>query len=196
MARQAAQGLMDLLGDIIDFSKIDSGRLELRQAPFDLRGCVEGVIATFTPEAQAKGLELGFEVAPEVPRLLLGDAARLAQVLHNLIGNGIKFTEAGGVDVAVEVAAEVAGGRELRFTVNDTGIGIPADKVESIFDSFTQVDDSSTRTYDGSGLGLALCRRLVRMMDGEILARSEFGRGASFIFTARFGEVTEDDGRR
>ena len=187
--KSAADGLLGIINDLLDFSKIEAGKLELDPADFSLRDTVGGVLRTLAMRAHRKGLELVGHVHPDVPDALVGDAGRLRQVLLNLVGNAIKFTEAGEVLVRVEGSGEPAtdGGVCLRFAVRDTGIGIPPERQASVFRAFEQEDSSTTRRYGGTGLGLTIAARLVALMDGAISVESEPGRGSTFAFTARFG---------
>jgi PAS domain S-box-containing protein len=201
--KSAADSLLGLINDLLDFSKIEAGRLELDPADFSLRAAVGDTLRALATRAHTKGLELACNLQPDVPDALVGDVARLRQVLLNLVGNAIKFTEHGEVVVRVEAAGDptpeegAAGGQAgnpvvtaevgLRFTVTDTGIGIPPDKQERIFRAFEQQDTSTTRRYGGTGLGLTIAARLVALMGGSITVRSEPGRGSTFAFTARFG---------
>jgi signal transduction histidine kinase/DNA-binding response OmpR family regulator len=180
----SAASLLSLLNDILDFSKIEAGRLELEEAPFDLRHVVEQTADIMAQRASEKGLELMFHVCPDVPTRLRGDALRLRQVLLNLVGNALKFTERGEVIVEVKQLAEEDDRVKLLCSVADTGIGILPDKLDVIFDSFSQADGSTTRRYGGSGLGLAISKQLVQMMGGRIWVESEVGRGSTFYFTA------------
>src|SRR5205823_1287635 len=174
---------------LLDFSKIEAGKLELDPADFSLRATVGDSLRALAVRAHAKGLELIYDVQPEVPDALVGDAGRLRQVLLNLVGNAIKFTEAGEVVVRAEVDGDpaVEGDTGLRFTVRDTGIGISREQHERIFRAFEQEDTSTTRRYGGTGLGLSIAARLVALMGGAITVQSEPGRGSTFAFTARFG---------
>ena len=179
--------LIALINDILDLSKVESGRLSLEQAPFDLEAVADTVGATLGVGAHAKGLELVLHIESEVPRHLIGDPLRLKQVLINLVGNAIKFTERGEVVVRIdrEPGADEPG--RLRFAVADTGIGIAPDKIANLFSSFTQVDSSIARRFGGSGLGLSIVRRLVELMDGRTWIESRLGAGSTFFFTANFG---------
>ena len=187
--KSAADNLLGLMNDLLDFSKIEAGKLELDPADFSLRAAVGDTLRALAVRAHTKGLELIYDVQPEVPDALVGDAGRLRQVLLNLVGNAIKFTDAGEVVVRVEVAGAAAPEGEvgLRFTVRDTGMGIPRDQHERIFRAFEQEDSSTTRRYGGTGLGLTIAARLVALMRGQITVESEPGRGSTFSFTARFG---------
>jgi signal transduction histidine kinase/DNA-binding response OmpR family regulator/HPt (histidine-containing phosphotransfer) domain-containing protein len=175
----SADALLTIINDILDFSKIEAGRMDLEEAPFDLRVCVEGVMDTIGPLAARKQLDLVYDIAEGTPEAVVGDVTRLRQILLNLLNNAIKFTEDG--DVSLTVHAGAAPG-ELLFTVRDTGIGIGADKIESLFQSFSQADASTSRRYGGTGLGLAISRRLAELMGGTVWAESEGvpGKGSQF----------------
>ncbi len=173
--------LLNLINSILDLARIESGRLQIENTEFDLSDLIDQTISTFGVSAHGKGLELAARIAPGVPDRLIGDPLRLRQVLVNLLGNAIKFTELGQVVLEVDHAPGV-----LLFTVADTGVGIPPDKLQSIFASFTQVDSSTTRKYGGSGLGLAIAQRLVTMMGGQISLESEVNQGSKFSFTIHF----------
>ncbi len=185
-ARQSADALLGLINDILDFSKIEAGRLSLEMIEFDLRTTVEGVATVMSQRAESKNLELACMIHHNVPLRLKGDPGRLRQVLVNLVGNAIKFTNQGEVVIRVVLESENENQATLLFTVNDTGIGIPKDRQEAIFERFIQVDGSTTRQYGGTGLGLAITRQLVHMMHGEVGVESEVGKGSSFWFTAQF----------
>jgi PAS domain S-box-containing protein len=177
MAEAAAERLLALIDDLLDLSRIEARRLEVRAEPFSLRRCLDRAAAFFHRQAQEKGITLRVETAPEVPDRVLGDRDRLGQVLTNLIGNAIKFTDRGEVAVAAGVR-----GDSLEFSVRDTGIGIPADRMDRLFRSFSQVDSSHTRRYGGTGLGLAVSKGLVELMGGNIRAESAPGKGSVFSF--------------
>ena len=185
IVRDSANSLLRLINDILDFSKIEAGRLDLELAPFRVAGCVAGALELVAADAAGKGIELRQVIDPGVPEALVGDVTRVRQVLLNLLSNAVKFTERGEVLVTVGARPDPDGGYEWRFAVRDTGIGIPPDRVESIFDSFTQVDASTARRYGGTGLGLAICRRLCELMDGTITAASTLGAGSTVTFTVR-----------
>jgi PAS domain S-box-containing protein len=187
--KSAADNLLGVINDLLDFAKIEAGKLELDSADFSLRAAIGDTLRVLAVRAHNKGLELVYEVLPDVPDALVGDAGRLRQVLLNLVGNGIKFTERGEVVVRVEVAGASAPRGEvgLRFTVRDTGIGIPREQQQRIFRAFEQEDTSTTRKYGGTGLGLSISSRLVALMGGAVSVDSEPGRGSTFAFTARFG---------
>jgi two-component system, sensor histidine kinase and response regulator len=188
-AAASGEALLDVINDILDFSKIEAGKLELDPHEFDLREAVEDTCEMLAPQAHGKGLELLAWIDEDVPALVRGDRARLRQVLTNLISNAVKFTEAGEVAVRVHAEAAEADGLLVRFAVTDTGIGIPADVLPTLFDSFAQADTSTTRRYGGTGLGLAISRQLVELMGGEIQASSIPGEGSTFEFTARLEPV-------
>jgi CheY-like chemotaxis protein len=186
-ARFSADSLLTIINDILDFSKIEAGRLDLNPIEFSMQECLEDSAKIFTVPLRSKKLHYECKVAEDVPRQLIGDPDRLRQVLLNLVGNAVKFTESGTISIHVRQEGENASGVLLHFEVRDTGIGIPADKCKVIFESFRQVDGSTTRKYGGTGLGLTICSRLVELMGGEIWVESELGKGSRFQFTARFG---------
>jgi PAS domain S-box-containing protein len=202
--RSSSDALLTIINDILDFSKIESGKLDLEQHPFELRTCIEESFDLLAPKAAEKGLELAYFIAPQVPKTILGDVTRLRQILVNLLSNAVKFTEAGEVVVSVTVHPVEAISLErlherqdelplpelpwvkyeLCFAVKDTGIGIPEDKINRLFQSFGQVDSSITRNYGGTGLGLAISKRLSEMMGGRMWVESQVGQGSTFYFTA------------
>ena len=198
LVKVSAESLLTVINDILDFSKIEAGKLELDPIPFRLRDCVEGTLKTLALRAHAKGLELSARIDPAVPDCLNGDVGRLRQVLVNLVGNAIKFTESGEVVVSVGLDAQAegepgeTGEASLRLSVRDTGIGIPSEKQRAIFEPFEQADGSTTRKYGGTGLGLAISVKLVELLGGRIWIDSEPGRGSEFHFTARFGRLEDD----
>jgi signal transduction histidine kinase/CheY-like chemotaxis protein len=181
--RSSADSLLEIINNILDFSKIEAGRIELELHPFDLRECLELVLDLFSVQCAHKEIELGMYCASHVPGMVVADSTRLRQVLINLIGNAIKFTRHGGVSLTVTAEPDQGGGWRLDFTVTDTGIGIPADRMDRLFKSFSQVDSSTTRQFGGSGLGLVISQRLVSLMGGRISATSEPGRGSQFCFS-------------
>ncbi|HLW69941.1 MAG TPA: response regulator [Candidatus Binataceae bacterium] len=179
--------LLELINSILDLAKIESGNLQLETIEFDLGNLVEKILATFATRAHGKGLELAARIAPGTPEGLIGDPMRLRQVLINLIGNAVKFTEVGEVVLEIGPDPAAGGAGDLLFCVADTGVGIAEDKREAIFASFTQADSSDTRKYGGTGLGLAIAQRLVALMGGRIRVDSAVGKGSRFLFSARFG---------
>jgi signal transduction histidine kinase/ActR/RegA family two-component response regulator len=185
--QSSANSLLSLLNDILDLSKIEAQKLDLEVIDFNLRESLEDAIKPLRLRAHQKGLALVVQILPDVPNRLRGDPGRLRQLIVNLVGNAIKFTEAGEVTVRVEKGPGAAGAEaELHFAVTDTGIGIPQEKQQGIFEAFTQADSSMTRKYGGTGLGLAISARLVALMEGRIWVESESGQGSTFHFTARF----------
>ncbi len=186
LIHQSADSLLGLLNDILDFSKIEAGKLRLDPHSFHLRDAVGDTLQTLATRAAEKHLELAYHIPPELPDRMLGDLGRLRQVLVNLVGNAIKFTQEG--EIVVDVSQVEAEGETivLQFSVSDTGIGIKEKKLDSIFDPFTQADSSTTRSYGGTGLGLAICEQLVKLMGGRIWVESELNRGSTFFFTVSF----------
>ncbi len=194
--RTSGEALLTIINDILDFSKIESGKMELERAPFELPLCIEEALDLFALQASSKKLEIGYHVAPDVPGWIMGDITRLRQVIVNLVNNAVKFTPSGSVSIEVRRAM-----REptplgfdpglvtdpsrviLEFTIRDTGIGIPKDRLDRLFKAFSQVDSSTTRKYGGTGLGLAICQRLCELMGGSIRVESHAGEGSAFIFT-------------
>lgn len=191
LVRSSADGLMSVINDILDFSKIEAGKLLLDSRPFSLYSSIAEVMKTLSFRAHQKGLELAFEVDEHIPADLAGDIGRLRQVIVNLVGNAIKFTEHG--EVVLSVTQEEIDNKSamLHFAIRDTGIGIPQDKLVRIFEAFEQADTSTTRDYGGTGLGLTISSRLVEMMQGRIWVESEEGKGSTFHFTARFATCNQ-----
>jgi signal transduction histidine kinase/DNA-binding response OmpR family regulator len=186
MVKSSADSLLSLLNDILDFSKIEAGKLDMETIEFSLRDSLDGAMQAVTIRAHQKGLELAYDIAPDVPDALRGDPTRLRQVVLNLIGNAVKFTPQGEVVLQIEKQAEAPDEVTLRFAVSDTGVGIPLEKQQSIFESFTQADNSMSRKFGGTGLGLAISSRLVEAMGGSLKAESKPGLGSTFHFTASF----------
>ena len=183
---KSGRALLTIINDILDFSKIDAGKLELEPAPFRLREAIEDVATLISSGAAEKDLELAVRVAPQLPDTYFGDVGRLRQIVTNLVGNAVKFTEAGYIFVDVEGELLDDGTAKLTFRIEDTGIGIPEEKLERIFDKFSQVDGSATRVHEGTGLGLAIVSSLVELMGGDIAVKSEVGRGTTFTFELVF----------
>ncbi|WP_440112669.1 response regulator [Paenibacillus sp. QZ-Y1] len=193
IVRRSADALVTVINDILDFTKMESGKMELEEHPFELVSCIREVLKLFTVEAGKKNLELEYFLEDSVPELIYGDMARLRQVLLNLIANAIKFTDHGGVYLIVSVNEEKDGRMTLEFAVKDTGIGIASDKVDRLFQPFSQLDTSMTRKYGGTGLGLAICRTLVEMMGGQIYLDTTEQRGATFVFTIQARRYVETE---
>ncbi|MFM9280376.1 response regulator [Paenibacillus jiagnxiensis] len=185
--RRSADALVAVINDILDFTKLESGKMELEEHPFELNSCIQEVFSLFSMDAGKKNLELGFHVESGIPNVVFGDMARLRQVLINLISNSIKFTDQGGVQLLVSSGESGKGKVTLEFTVKDTGIGIPQDKADKLFQPFSQLDSSMTRKYGGTGLGLAICRNLIQMMGGDIRLDTSAKQGATFLFTVQMG---------
>lgn len=182
--RNCGESLLKTINDILDFSKIESGNMELEMNDFDVRTCIEEVLDVFSAKAAQTGLDLVYQVDAKAPSQIVGDSLRLRQVLMNLVGNATKFTHSGEIFINVKMLKTFEDGTvELAFAVKDTGIGIPADKMERLFKAFSQVDSSTTRKYGGTGLGLVICEKLVKMMGGTIKVESEPGKGTTFSFT-------------
>ena len=194
--RTSGEALLTIINDILDFSKIESGKMELERAPFELALCVEEALDLFALQASSKQLELTYHISADVPAWIMGDVTRLRQVVVNLVNNAVKFTPSGSISLEIRRAVReqaplgfdpglvVDPARViLEFTVHDTGIGIPEDRIDRLFKAFSQVDSSTTRKYGGTGLGLAICQRLCRLMGGDVRVESVAGQGSSFVFT-------------
>lgn len=193
MAKASAESMLNLLNDLLCYSKIESGKLTIEKDSFSLRASIKRSIDTLSLQIKDKGLELACAVSEGVPDQLVGDAGRLGQILLNLIGNAVKFTETG--KISVDVSTERTTGNEivLKFAISDTGIGIPENHLDVIFDSFTQVDSTNTRKYGGAGLGLSISKSLVKMMHGRIWVKSTLGQGSTFYFTLTAGICGGED---
>ena len=192
VVKTSADALLTVINDILDYSKIEAGKVTLDPAPFSLAEMVGNTTKALALSARKKGLELTFAIAPDVPDMLLGDSPRLRQVIVNLVGNAIKFTEQG--NVALSVSLDQWKGEEgvLHFSVHDTGIGIPPEKQEKVFRVFEQADTSTTRQYGGTGLGLPISAKIVQLMGGQICVESTPGVGSTFHFTAHFYKAPKD----
>ena len=190
-AKESGEALLTVINDVLDFSKIEAGRLNLETVNFSLRESLSQTLKAFTLRAQEKGLEVNLRVDSQVVDLVAGDPVRLRQIIVNLMGNAIKFTSSGGVTLSVQQEAQDGNHRMLRFTVKDTGIGIPLERQKEIFSAFTQADSSTTRKYGGTGLGLTISRRLTELLGGRMWVESEPGKGSSFHFTAKLGIAQE-----
>jgi PAS domain S-box-containing protein len=193
--KQSVDSLLNVINDILDFSKIEAGKLDLDVVDFDLRSDIANTLKPLAMRADEKQLELTCRIADDVPQMLLGDPTRLRQILINLVGNALKFTEFGEIGVDISVESQVNSEATLLFKVSDTGIGIPVEKQRTIFDAFSQADTSTTRRYGGTGLGLTISMKLVEMLGGHIWLDSQPGRGSVFYFTLQFGMPPESKGR-
>ena len=196
MIKTSADSLLTVINDILDFSKIEAGRLEITEKEFNLKSLAEDTVSAFTLRAREKGLDLHRFIQEDLPEKVYGDPARIRQVLVNLLGNALKFTDVGFVRLSVNKDKKTANADvvNLHISISDTGIGIPREKQGSLFQSFTQVDTSSSRKYEGTGLGLAICKKLVELMGGTIQMQSELGRGSTFSFTLPLKVAWEDKG--
>ena len=191
IVRTSGEALLAIINDILDFSKIEAGKLPIDSLPFDLRRLLEEISEMLAPRAHEKGLDLIVHYPADLPWRFVGDADRIRQVVTNLAGNAVKFTHAGHILLNIECPEHDAGGAKLKISVSDTGIGIPAEKVDSLFEKFTQADSSTTRKYGGTGLGLAISKRLVELMGGSIHVESEAGRGSTFWFSLKLPVDTD-----
>jgi len=193
--RTAGENLLEILDDILDLSKIEAGHMELENSWFSLNECMDKTCSIIRPKAAQRGLTLSCSSSPEIPDRLMGDSNRLKQVLINLLGNAVKFTESGSISLSIETMQNRDGRVALQFSVRDTGVGVPGDKLAAIFEAFTQADNSTTRQFGGTGLGLTISRELVQMMGGRMWAESTPGQGSIFHFTATFGISQTDETR-
>ena len=184
--RASSEALLVVINDILDFSKIESGKLEIESTLFDLRDCIEEAVDTLALQATEKGLDIAYVIEKSMETTLLGDPTRLRQVVMNLIGNAVKFTGKGGVCVRVSLVEESDDRLKVQFSIRDTGIGIPADRLDTLFDSFSQVDASTTRKYGGTGLGLSISKNLAELMGGSMWVESTIEEGSTFHFTVEF----------
>jgi signal transduction histidine kinase/CheY-like chemotaxis protein len=182
LVKLSAESLLSIINDILDFSKIEAGKLDMESIPFELRESLGEAMKALSFRAHQKGLELIYDVQPDVPEALVGDPGRIRQIIVNLVGNSIKFTKRGEIFVSVEKESETSDSVRLHFAIKDTGVGIQADKQSKIFEAFSQADGSMSRKYGGTGLGLSICTRLVEIMEGRIWVESEVGKGSTFHF--------------
>ena len=196
MVKVCAESLLEIIEDVLDFSKIETGKAELESVPFAVLDCVENALQPVTIRAQQKGVELGWRVIGDLPEFVRGDPTRLRQILINLLGNAVKFTEEGEVWLEIECLNRREDTAEIRFEVRDTGVGIPAESQGKIFDAFQQSDASVTRQFGGTGLGLSISARLVRMMGGEIEVESREGKGSRFYFAVKLNTASEEERRK
>ena len=192
--RTSAKSLLGIVNEILDFSRIESGKVELEEVDFDLPAAIEDSVECIAPRAHAGGLEVAAFVDPGIPRRVHGDPGRVRQILLHLLDNAVKFTPAGSIEIVADLASQPGGDPVIRCVVSDTGIGIGAAKIATLFEAFSQEDNTATRRYGGMGLGLAMARDLVHLMHGEISVSSEMGSGSSFAFTARFAPAENDPG--
>jgi len=183
--RNSGEALLTVINDILDYSKIEAGKMDLEEAPLNVISCIEETIELLTSSAESKKLNLAYYPENELPELVLGDTSRLRQILLNLVGNALKFTSEGDVLISVRLTEVENGIATFLFTIRDTGIGIAEDKIDSLFNAFSQADSSTTRRFGGTGLGLAICKRLVELMNGTIWAKSTLKSGSEFFFTIR-----------
>jgi two-component system sensor histidine kinase/response regulator len=199
--RFSSHALLRILNDILDFEKMEAGGMTLERTQFSIRQCVETVLDLIRPEARRKGIETAMHIRTGTPDQVIGDPYRLHQVLLNLLNNAVKFTDHGQVSLTFRNVAITDDEETFEFVVSDTGMGIPADAQQRIFECFQQADGSTTRRYGGTGLGLAICSRLVRLFHGRIWVESQVGKGSEFHFTARFERlvhpvIAESEDRR
>jgi len=188
--------LLKIINDILDFAKIEASHLELEHCPFNLRNCVEDAIDMVSAIAGQKGIEILFNMEENVPEAILGDITRLRQVLINLLGNAVKFTQQGEIEVTIKCTTISEDLFELLFTIRDTGVGIPTDRLHLLFNAFSQIDSSTTRNYGGTGLGLAISKRIVELMGGSMGVESKYSEGSTFFFTIRTSKSSESKGER
>ncbi len=192
LARSSAESLLVIINDILDFSKIEAGKLEIRESVFNLYDTVEGVLKVLSLNAHQKGLELNGWISPEIPPYVIGDSDRLRQILYNLVGNAIKFTDYGEINLRVEKKSKNRRSVELYFSIKDTGVGIPKNKIKEIFSAFSQADNTNTRKYGGAGLGLSITSELIKKMRGRIWVDSELKKGSHFQFTLRLQVASQE----
>jgi CheY-like chemotaxis protein/HPt (histidine-containing phosphotransfer) domain-containing protein len=186
IAKNCADSLLKIINDVLDFSKMEAGKLTIENVNFNIKNLIEAIVKTHSSRIEKKGLELNYTLSSSIPRFLVGDPNRLSQVLNNLLSNAMKFTESGDITLSVKTIRKVSNEVDLMFTVTDTGIGIATEDVGRLFQSFNQIDSSFTKKYGGTGLGLAISKQLVEMMEGKIGVESEIGKGSSFYFLLKF----------
>ncbi len=198
LVKSSADSLLHVINDILDFSKIEAGKLELEKTEFEIRDLFRDTLKTLAQRTDEKPLEICARVSPNVPKILIGDPTRLRQLIVNLVGNAIKFTEEGNIILDTELEASTGDEVRLHISVSDTGMGIPLEKQHIIFESFAQADGSTTRRFGGTGLGLTISRQLVELMGGRMWVESEVGKGSTFHFTCNFqqGTATASDQER
>jgi signal transduction histidine kinase len=189
--QNSGENLLTIINDILDFSKIEAGMMRIESNPFSLRGLLHSVQTMFGERIQQKNLRFTVNVEEQIPDVLIGDAIRLTQILVNLVNNSVKFTNTGNVDINVTAGKEMEEIIDISFSVKDTGIGIPANKIDSIFDRFQQVDEDTTRKYGGTGLGLSIVKQLVELQNGKISVSSKSNEGTEFIFTIPY-KISKD----
>jgi CheY-like chemotaxis protein len=190
--QDSADSLLNIINEILDFSKIEAGKMEIDNTSFNFRSLITSIVKTFEYGRKTEHIKLSCTIDDSIPNMLIGDYVKLRQILNNLLSNAFKFTEEGEIKVVINKASLSEAGMMLRLSVSDTGIGIPNDKINSLFESFHQLDSSTTRKYGGTGLGLSIVKKLVELMGGTIRVESELGKGSSFIFELPFelAEVT------
>jgi signal transduction histidine kinase/AmiR/NasT family two-component response regulator len=193
--RKSGKTLLDIVNDILDFSKIEAGHMQLEQLDFNLKNMLDDLYAILAVQAQRKGVLLIVQIAPDIPQALCADAGRIRQILTNLIGNAVKFTEKGEIRLIVSLDSNFESKVQLRFSVKDSGIGIEEEQLEHIFDAFRQLDASFTRKYGGTGLGLTICQKLVEVMGGKIGADSKIGEGSTFWFSIPVSKQSDHEGQ-
>jgi CheY-like chemotaxis protein len=183
IVRKSSDALLNVINDILDFSKIESGKMELEQVPLELTSLIEETFDLFTAQIRDKELQMEYYIDQRLPVLILGDVTRLRQILINLVGNAVKFTEIGNIYVLINLLEQHENSLEIEFIIKDTGIGITPEQIDHLFKPFSQLDSSMTRKYGGTGLGLAICKTLVELMGGSIRNEQETEMGATFVFT-------------
>jgi signal transduction histidine kinase len=182
---KSGNALLLIINDILDLSKMESGKMELLEEPFELEISVAETLDLFSLSCRKKSIELSYNIDPDIPSPLFGDVTRLRQILINLVGNAVKFTDSGRIDVDAQLINDDPDTLEVEFKVSDTGIGIKEESIGSLFRPFSQVDSSTTRKYGGTGLGLAICRSLVELMNGSISVMPNEGQGTTFVFSVK-----------